>query len=363
MRDTIDNILVIKLRHIGDVVLTIPVFDALRYNYPKAFIAALVNEEAGPVLEHHPSVNRVFTLQRSSHPVQRFRRQLELMYGLRKRHFDLVLELSKSDRGAFYSFVTGAGKRLGFKTRKGKRVDRQLLFTDLVTPSGTQHIVDYHLEMIKKLTLKVPGKDLALYWDQTEEDMCGRILEGEGISLDENFVILHPFSRDRHKSWHVDGYAKICDYMSERWGVRTVLIGGSDKMERSLVDRVAVTAKSSPVNLGGRLSLKHLAAVSSRALLFVGIDSGPMHVASAVGTPVVAIFGPSRRFRWGPWGEGHEVIQKDWPCVPCGKKGCDGTGRSRCLDELSVEEVTAILEPKMKSILSGRVVTSGEKSV
>ncbi|MBN2538673.1 MAG: putative lipopolysaccharide heptosyltransferase III [Deltaproteobacteria bacterium] len=363
MHDTIDNILVIKLRHIGDVILTIPVFEALRYNYPDAFIAALVNEEAGPVLEHNPSVNRVFTLQRSSHPVHSFRRQLELMYGLRKQRFDLVLELSKNDRGAFYSFVTGAEKRLGFKSRKGKRVDRQLLFTDLVTPSGTQHIVDYHLEMIEKLALNVPGKDLALYWDQSEEDMCGRILEEEGIFSDDQFIVLHPFSRDRHKSWHVDSYAKICDYMSEQWGVRTVLIGGSDEMERSLVDRVAVTAKSSPINLGGRLSLKHLAAVSSRALLFVGIDSGPMHVASAVGTPVVAIFGPSRRFRWGPWGEGHEVIQKDWPCVPCGKKGCDGTGRSRCLDELSVEEVTAVLEPRMKSILSGRVITSGEKSV
>jgi heptosyltransferase-3 len=357
MHDKINNILVIKLRHIGDVVLTIPVFEALRYHYPDAFIAALVNSEAGPILEHHPSVDRLFTLQRSLHPVQDVIRQLQLIRDLRSQHFDLVLELSKSDRGAFYGFVTGAGKRLGFRSRTCKRVDRQLLFTDLVTPSGTQHIVDYHLEMIKKLALKVPGKDLALYWDRTDEDLCGRILEGEGISPNDHFVVMHPFSRDRHKSWHVDGYAKICDYMSDRWGVRTVLIGGSEDAERLLVDRVAVTAKSAPVNLGGRLSLKQLAAVSSRALLFVGIDSGPMHVAAAVGTPVVAIFGPSRRFRWGPWGEGHEVIQKKWPCVPCGKKGCDGTGRSRCLDELSVAEVTAVLEPRMKSILSGRVVT------
>lgn len=275
MHDKIDHILVIKLRHIGDVILTIPAFEALRYNYPEAFIAALVNEDAGPILEHNPSVSRVLTLRRSSNQVQNFRWQLELINELRKLHFDLVLELSKSDRGAFYSFATGARKRLGFTSRNMKRVDYHLLFTDLVIPSGTQHIVDDHLEMIKQLKLEVPGKDIAIYWDQSEEDMCGWILEGEGISPDEDFVILHPFSRDRHKSWHVGGYAKICDYMRERWGIRTVLIGGSDEMERSLVDRVVMTTKSSPINLGGRLSLKQLAAVLSRALLFVGIDSSP----------------------------------------------------------------------------------------
>ncbi|HOO89205.1 MAG TPA: putative lipopolysaccharide heptosyltransferase III [Syntrophales bacterium] len=353
MYDTIDAILVIKLRHIGDVVLAIPVFEALRYNYPQAFIAALVNEEAGPVLEHHPSVDRVFTLPRSLRPVHRVIGQLKLIRELRSRRFDLVLELSKSDRGAFYGFVTGAGKRLGFSSKKGKSVDRQLLFTDLVPPSGTQHIVDYHLEMIKKLALKIPGRDITLYWDRIDDDICRRILEGEGITPDDRYVIMHPFSRDGHKSWQVDGYAKICDYMGERWGVKTILIGGNDEVERSSVERVAMTAKSPPVNLSGRLSLSQLAAVSSRALLFMGIDSGPMHVASAVGTPVVAIFGPSRRFRWGPWGENHAVIQKDWPCVPCGKKGCEGTGRSRCLEELSVEEVKTVLDRKMKSILPG----------
>jgi heptosyltransferase-3 len=335
------------------VILAVPIFKALRYNYPEAFIAALVNENAVPVLEQNPSINRVLTLPRASNRVRNFRRQLELIHKLRKLRFDLVLDLSRSDRGAFLSFVTGARNRLGFKSRNTKKVDRHLLFTELVTPSGKQHIVDYHLEMIKQLKLKIPGKDLAIYWDESEEDMCTRILEENGISLNEDFVVLHPFSRDRHKAWCVDGYAKICDCICERWGIRTILVGGSDESEQSLVNEVAMTAKNSPVNLGGQLPLKQLAVVLSRAVLFVGIDSGPMHVATAVRTPVVAIFGPSRRFRWGPWGEGHKVIQKDWPCVPCGKKGCnDDGGVSRCLDELTAEEVLPIINTKLRAIIS-----------
>jgi heptosyltransferase-3 len=360
MRSTRNNILVVKLRHIGDVILTIPVFEALRYHYPEAYIAALVHEDAAPVLEYSPSINRVFKLSRFSDPLRRLRGQMELITRLRKQRFDLVLDLSRSDRGAFYSFVTGAGRRLGFKARQKKIFDRHLLFTDLVTPPGVQHIVEYHLEMVRHLDLSIPRTDIALYRDRSEEGVCEEILNRNGIFPNDNCVVVHPCSRDGHKAWHVGGYAQVCDHMERQWGIKPILVGGNDQVECSLRERIVETATSPLVDLGGQLSLKQLAVVSSRSLLFVGIDSGPMHIASAVGTPVVAIFGPSRRFRWGPWGEGHEVIQKDWPCVPCGKKGCGGSGTSRCLDELSVEEVIAVLDPKIQSVLSGKDKRSNE---
>ena len=360
MRDKRDSILVIKLRHIGDVILTIPVFDALRYHYPEAYIAALVHEDAAPILANHPSVSEVFTLRRLHGPVQRLKRQMELISELRERRFDLTLDLSKSDRGAFYGFVTGAPTRLGFTTRQRKKLDRHLLYTDLVASPGVQHIVDYHLEMIKKLGLSIPGKGIALSRDRSEEEISTGILDENGISRGDDFVVMHPCSRDGHKAWHVDGYARVCDYMCRQWGIKTVLVGGNDQEERSLRRRIIMASQSLPVDLGGRLSLKQLAVVCAQALLFVGIDSGPMHVAAAAGTPVVAIFGPSRRFRWGPWGEEHEVVQKDWPCVPCGKKGCDGSGMSRCLDELSAEEVLAVLGPKIRFLLTGKGKGSSE---
>ena len=357
-----DNILVIKLRHIGDVILTTPVFAALRYHHPDAYIAALVHEDAAPVLGHNPSIDRVFTLPRATNPIRRVLRQMQLIAELRKQRFDLVLDLSRSDRGAFYGFVTGAETRLGFATRQRKVIDRHLLYTDVVTPPGVQHIVDHHLEMVKKLGLSIPGKEITFSLDRFEDDVCAGILEEKGISRNDDFVVMHPCSRDGHKAWRIGGYTAICDYVSKQYGIRTVLVGGNNPVERSLCDRVVRLADSPPADLGGQLSLNQLAVITARSLLFVGIDSGPMHVAAAVGTPVVAIFGPSRRFRWGPWGEGHEVIQKDWPCVPCGKKGCDGSGTSRCLDELSTEEVIAVLGPKIRSLLSERDKKPSEAS-
>jgi heptosyltransferase-3 len=93
--------------------------------------------------------------------------------------------------------------------------------------------------------------------------------------------------------------------------------------------------------LAGKISLKELAALSARSLFFLGVDTAPMHIAAAVGAPVIALFGPSGEFNWGPWGDGHTVIKKDLECRPCGKDGCRGTKRSRCLEEISAEEVWA----------------------
>ena len=110
-------------------------------------------------------------------------------------------------------------------------------------------------------------------------------------------------------------------------------------MNRSCWPPSCRRAGSAPINLAGRLSLKELGALIAKARFFFGMDSAPMHLAAAVDTPAVALFGPSGVFNWGPWGEGHLVIQKDWACVPCGRDGCEGSKISRCLVEIEPEEV------------------------
>jgi len=129
------------------------------------------------------------------------------------------------------------------------------------------------------------------------------------------------------------------------------MVCGPSSDEVSFVDKIAKATKCSPINLGGKLSLEQLVAIISHATLFIGIDSGPMHMAAAVNTPVAAIFGPQTKVTWGPYGENHVVIQKEWDCVPCIRKGCNDSGKSRCLDELSFEEVIGAVEPRLRSIL------------
>jgi ADP-heptose:LPS heptosyltransferase len=248
---------------------------------------------------------------------------------------------------AILAFLSGAEKRLSYKPKRKKLLSPSLLFTDLIDIPKKFHTSDRHLAMAKALGCPpVPNKP-TLYWNSKDETDCEEILRDSGLSLDLPYVVMHPTSNAIHKVWTAQGYATVCDYLSENKALRTILVCGKDKRESRLNLEICNLAKSRILNLGGKLSLKQLAALLSKAVLFIGIDSGPMHMATAVDTPVLAIFGPSRPWRWGPCGKGHIIIQKKWNCVPCGKKGClnDG-GESRCLSELTPDEVIPEIEDK-----------------
>lgn len=350
------NILVIKLRYIGDVLLTTPVFETLRSNYPEARIVALVNKGTESMITDNPAVDDVLVLERHSNRIIDLLGQLRLISKLRACHFDYALELTNSDRGTVLSFLSGATRRLGFMPRtRVKRINRRLLLTDLVRTDGTQHIVDYHLTMARHLQCTVDNRNLHLYWKEEEEATLRKILKKQDLFLDERFVVMHPFSQARFKSWNVDSYAAVCDYLYDTWGIKTVLVCGNDKNELDFLGKIMAQCKCPPIHLGSKITLKQLAALVSHAVLFIGIDSGPMHIATAVKTPVIAVFGPSRKFRWGPWGD-HVVIQKSWQCVPCGKKGCNGKGVSKCLEQLTLEEVMPVLD----SVLCSHTIKQSE---
>ncbi len=357
------RILVIKLRYLGDVLLTTPVFDALRFRFPQAFLAAVVNKGTEDMLTGNPAINKIFTVERDSNFLSDLQKQFRLIKEIRNDKFDMALDLTWNERAAVLAWLSGAKRRLSYKIERKKDLNLSLLFTDLVEVEKNLHIVKKHLEMAKALECFLPPAKPTIYWSPQDQSTCEAILKNNGVSDNLPYVVLHPSSNALYKVWTAEGYAAICDYLFEKRAIRTILICGKDAEELRLNRAICALAKSHPLNLGGQLSLKQTAVLLSKAALFIGIDSGPMHMATAVNTPVAAIFGPSRAWRWGPLGDGHVIIQKDWPCVPCGKKGCDGSGQSRCLDELSLEEVTAVLEPKLKSILSERGRISGEKRI
>ncbi len=355
------RILVIKLRYLGDALLTTPVFDALRKHFPDAFIAAAVNKGTEDMLTGNPAVNKIFTVEKDSNFLSDLRTQLKLIREIRNFKFDMVLELTNNDRAAVLAYVSGAQKRLGYKKKKENFLRQSILFTDLIEVENNLHIAKKNLEMAKALECSLPAMKPVIFWSPQDQAACEQILKDNSLSDDVSCVVLHPSSNARHKIWTVESYAALCDYLRDKWAIQAILICGKDAEELRLNREICALAKSHPLNLGGQLTLKQTAVLLSKAALFIGIDSGPMHMATAVNTPVAAIFGPSRAWRWGPLGEGHVIIQKDWPCVPCGKKGCEGSGQSRCLEELSLEEVTAVLEPKLKSILSEKGRISGEE--
>ncbi len=351
MADTFHRILVIKLRFLGDVIVTTPVFGALRDRYPGSYLAAAVNKGTEIMLTDHPAIDEIFTVERGGNVFRDLMLQLRLIRDLRKRRFDLAIELTRNDRGAILSFLSGAKRRIGLEAFKRKRIDRHLLFTDLIPSVVGEHMVDRHLRTIEHLGIVPLEREPALYFRPEDELSCRRIVESQGLSWDTPFVVLHPIHRTGFRAWRKDGYALLCDELDHRYGMQTILVCAKDPVETGYVDGIVALCGRKPVHLGGKLTVKELLALIKRARLFIGIDSGPMHMATGVKTPVLAIFGPQRKDLWGPYGKAHTVIQKTWDCVPCTLRGCrDDSRYSRCLDELTTEEVFAAVEEKMKQI-------------
>jgi heptosyltransferase-3 len=160
----------------------------------------------------------------------------------------------------------------------------------------------------------------------------------------QGFIHLHPASRWGFKCWPAERVGALCDALAAR-GWPLVLTSAPDAKEKALIAEVRKATQVSMIDLSGQLTLKELAALTARAKLFVGVDSAPMHIAAAMGTPVVAIFGPSGDREWGPWQVQSRIVTSlTHTCRPCGRAGCNDSKISECLTNLPVSQVLAACE-------------------
>jgi heptosyltransferase-3 len=334
------RILVIKLKQPGDVLLSTPVLTALKEAWPEARVTYLVPRGTEDMVVDHPRLDGLLVADRTG---QSWGQAWRFIRDLRTRRFEVVLELSGGDRGAFYTFLSGARERLGFE-RAGKSAWQRLFFTRLLPrPPLNLHLVEANLEILRGLGLEPQNPRLQFFWNQAAEARVQELLASRGLTAG-GFVVIHPGAGWLFKCWTPEGYAGVLDAIQGRWGLPVVLTASRAPLEAELVAAILARAGTGPINLAGLLTLKELGALIAKARFFFGVDSAPMHLAAAVNTPAVALFGPSGDFNWGPWGQGHLVIKKDWDCVPCGRDGCDGSKISRCLTELSPAEVLEKME-------------------
>ncbi len=332
------NILLIKLRYLGDVVLSTPILPILRKQFPKAKITFLVNPGTEEVLEGNPYLDEVWVLSRQS-----WWQQLEFIRQVRDAKFDLVIDLTDGDRSAFLSWVTGASVRLGYNREQSWRGK----FYTHVLPSayGSMHMVDYHQQAIAGLGLKdsvgqpeifaqsAVLKDADGLWDYFLED-------------DHPFVLIHPTARYVFKAWPLERFAKVADWLSEQ-GFCVALVG--NQQEILIGQQIINLTKHQPMNLMGKTDIPQLAALMKRSCLFIGNDAGPMHMAAAVGCSVLGLFGPTDPAVWGPRGLRAKVIYKGLDCSACFYPGCS-RGEESCMRQISVEEVCQAVEPMLPVI-------------
>jgi len=336
-----ERILVIKLKQPGDVLVSSPVLAALKEAWPESRVTYLVPRGTEAMIADHPLLDGLLVADRRQGT---WGEALALLRELRRRRFDLVLELSDGDRGAFYTLLSGARQRLGFDYPGRPWWQRRLSFTRLLPrPPRHTHIVEQNLEAVRALGLTPRNPRLQFFWNPETEARVQNLL-AELTLAPHRFVVMHPGAGWRFKCWTPAGYARVIEALETEWRLPVVLTGSPAPHEQELLAAILEKCQVKPRNLVGRLTLKELGALIAQARFFFGMDSAPMHLAAAVNTPAVVLFGPSGVFNWGPWGEGHLVIKKDWPCIPCGRDGCEGSKISRCLTEISAEEVIMLME-------------------
>lgn len=346
--DELRRVLVVKLAHFGDVLLASPALSVLKARAPQAEIDALVYAETAPMLSGHPALGELLVIDRKwseRGALYRISREIGLLRRLRARRYDLVVALSDKPRvawltrisGARHAVTAGRHDRPGFWRRS---------FTHFYPPvrGNTRHTVEVHLDALRRLGLqpKPDEKRVVLIPGAQAEQRAAELLARHGLEP-KRFVQMHPASRWLFKCWPAQRVAELIDILAAR-GERIVLTGAGNGEEARYMDEVRKRVRHPVVDLAGQLDLKALAAITSRARLFVGVDSAPLHIASAMGTPAVALFGPSGEVEWGPWQVAHRVVASAHSCRPCGANGCGGSNRSECLETLPVERVLAAID-------------------
>jgi heptosyltransferase-3 len=344
------RVLVIKLRHHGDVLLAAPVLSMLKRVAPQAEVDALVYADTAPMLEGHPALAQLHLIDRDWKRKGIWRQgaaEWKLLSALRARRYDLVVHLSVHTRGAWLVRLLRPRWSVGPRYRTGFWATS---FSHLypAQSDAQRHTVETNLDSLRAFGMEpvVADKRVILVPGEKAETRIEGLLEQHGLHAG-GFVHIHPASRWAFKCWPAARVAGLCDALAAK-GLPMVLTSAPAATEKALIAEVCTArdklaaARAPTLDFSGQLSLKELAALTGRARLFVGVDSAPMHMAAAMGTPVVGIFGPSGDREWGPWGEGHRVVASNrHPCRPCGMAGCNDSKVSDCLTTLPVAQVLA----------------------
>ncbi len=334
------NILIVKLSAIGDVVHALPFLEVLKKGFPEARIDWLVEEAASPIIERHSALRRVVISRRRSWQEQMCKGRnifsvigeaALLLKSVRSREYDLVIDLQgllKS--GVLVGFSKGK-RKVGMS---GDREGARLFLNERPIPVNYgQHAILRYLKVAEYLGCDSAGWNGHIPFFEPDRQAIDQILDLDGIEK-KPLVAINPIAKWPTKLWDPERFAVLAERIRDELACEIVFTGSS--IDRPVITRIARMMGGAPLNLTGRTNLKELAYLYTRCRLLVTTDTGPMHMAAAMGCPVVALFGPTAPWRTGPYGRGHKVIRADVECSPCFKERCD---HMTCMKEISVERV------------------------
>ena len=296
------RILIVRLSAIGDVVHGMPVLNALRDHYPRARIAWLVEGRGGDLLEGHPSLSQLIRVRKGwlSSPREVARLRCELF----RQRFDVTLDLQGLTKSAVAARLSGARRRIGFAGAEGRELS-QWLNNERVT-ANAEHVIEKNLQLLGPLGIINPQVSFRLPSNAAANSRVQDFMRQQ--ELLSGFVLLNPGAGWPSKRWPVERFSELAERIHERAGLRCVVAWGGLE-EETWANRIVETSGGAAVKAPAT-SLVELAALCRHARLFVGGDTGPLHLAAAVGARCVALFGPVSALRNGPYGSEHTVLQK-----------------------------------------------------
>ena len=326
------HILLIKPSSLGDIVHAMPTCAAIRRAYPKARLTWLAKREWAGLVERIDGVDRVWPVEST---LTGWLSQVSL---LRAERFDLVLDLQGLFRSAAIGWLSGSPLLVGFAN--GREGSPWFYSRRVPVPQLEMHAVDRYLLVAKAVGAVESGTpEFHFRIPQADHDEVDRLLSRSGVTPGTNWVAMNVSARWPTKRWPAASFAEVADRLQQEGYGAVVMIGGPD--ERADVAAVSAMMKTPAIDLTGATTVGLLPALLSRASLMMTNDSGPMHIAAAIGTPVVALFGPTSAARTGPYGVGHSVLTGKVPCSPCFSRTCHNTLPLECLRAVSPEEVLA----------------------
>lgn len=352
------SILVVVTRRIGDVLLATPSIRSLRLHWPDAAIDALVFAGTEGVLAANPDLRRVLTI--AERPAART--HLALAARLWRR-YDLAISLVPSDRPTCYAWLAGRTS-IGLVVDTAKHRWKQWLLDRWVAyDNSNTHTVNLYLRTLSALGV-VATREIVAGWNERDATNAHEALRAANIAGE--FAVMHPSPKFTYKTWTAEGWRDTGNWLAAQ-GLQVVLTGGPSESERAYVAEIARLLPAA-IDLSGKLSLAETACVLSAARLYIGPDTAVTHLAAALGTPVVALFGPTDPIKWGPWPTGHAgdknpwrrygsqragnvaLVQGNGMCVPCMLEGCGRNiaSASDCLRQLPASRVIAAATSMLK---------------
>jgi len=337
------KILIVKVSAIGDVIHTLPALNAIRKHYPDASITWLVEEDAAPLVQGHKALDRVLVSKRkrwlkafrSLSFLNTIKEVYEFIKELRDTRYDIVLDFQALLKSGILIALARGRRKIGFG--KGlEHMEHSYIFLNEHIPAVDMEIHALSRGMMLLHAVGIPANEVEYKLPVSNHDRkkIDKLMKQHGINGLKSFIAINPVAKWETKLWPNEKFAELADTLIDRYDMKIVFTGGIK--DYSINQAITSSMKGRAINFAGKTTLTELAALYEKATLLISTDTGPMHLGAAMGTPVVALFGPTASWRTGPYGLGHQIITAELECSPCFKRCCETIA---CMHQISVAQV------------------------